>query len=86
LNRRPAYLHILVNVSSIKVPWKSRLASLPSVAIRGLKRCINEGGNVSLAEGLKVERQVFQQISGSEDAIEGVASFLEKRKPVFKGR
>jgi len=39
-----------------------------------------------LAEGLKMERKFLGKLAESEDKKEGVAAFIEKRKPVFTDR
>jgi enoyl-CoA hydratase len=47
---------------------------------------MNRGFGLPVEEGLLVERDAFQAAFGSEDAREGVAAFIEKRPPDFKGR
>src|SRR5687768_8869411 len=56
--------------------------SLPVVMM--IKESINRAYETSLAEGVMFERRVFQSQFGLEDQKEGMAAFLEKRKPIFK--
>ena len=42
--------------------------------------------DVPLDAALKIERKALQLLMSSEDKAEGIASFLEKRPPVFRGR
>jgi enoyl-CoA hydratase/carnithine racemase len=39
-----------------------------------------------MEEGLKLESHLFGKLAETEDKAEGIAAFLEKRKPVFKDR
>jgi enoyl-CoA hydratase len=57
-----------------------------SRAVGLIKRAVHSGGEMSFAEGLALERELQQQLFESEDAREGLAANLEKRKPSFKGR
>ena len=51
-----------------------------------IKESINRAYETSLAEGVLFERRVFQSQFSLEDQKEGMAAFLEKRKPTFKHR
>lgn len=50
-----------------------------------IKRAAQSGAEASLAEGLALEREVAQQAFESQDSLEGLKAFQEKRKPTFKG-
>ena len=53
------------------------------VALKTLKRVMNQGVEVDLATGCALEMDGFAQCFASPDAQEGAAAFLEKRKPRF---
>lgn len=57
-----------------------------SKAVGLIKRAVQSGGEMALAEGLALERELQQQLFESEDAREGLAAHLAKRAPAFKGR
>src|SRR6267378_3731588 len=58
--------------------------SLPVVMM--IKESINRAYETPLAEGVLFERRLFHSQFALEDQKEGMAAFLEKRKPVFKNR
>ena len=55
------------------------------VSLNAAKQTINQGLDVDLATGCKMEIDSFALCMASEDAKEGTHAFLEKRKPEFKG-
>jgi enoyl-CoA hydratase/carnithine racemase len=55
-------------------------------AVGHIKRAVQSGVEMSLADGLALERELQQRLFESDDAREGIAANLEKRKPGFSGR
>jgi 2-(1,2-epoxy-1,2-dihydrophenyl)acetyl-CoA isomerase len=64
----------------------SKLAASPAIALRKIKQGLNHGMNSDLASALDFEAVNQQACFHSEDFLEGVKAFLEKRKPNFQGR
>jgi enoyl-CoA hydratase/carnithine racemase len=62
------------------------VAARPPLAVRLAKRAVLEAQETPLAEGLRAERELFDEAMASEDRVEGMSAFLEKREPQFKGR
>lgn len=56
------------------------------LVLRALKRSVREGMEMSLSEGLSLEKRLASPLYSSYDAAEGLASFREKRKANFQGR
>ena len=56
-----------------------------SKAVGRIKRAVQSGWEVPFESGLAIEREVQQQLFQSDDAREGLAAYIEKRKPEFKG-
>ena len=63
-----------------------KLATLPPLALMAAKALVQAAFETPLAQGIKQERQAFHAMFALEDQKEGMAAFLEKRKPAFKGR
>jgi enoyl-CoA hydratase len=63
-----------------------KIAAKPSLAVKVAKEAILKAWNAPLDQGLEFERESFYRLFGSEDRKEGMKAFLEKRKPVFKGK
>lgn len=64
----------------------SKLMERPALALRAAKTALRKGLSTSLKEGLQIEQDLFSMLFGTEDQKEGMAAFLEKRKPIFKGK
>jgi enoyl-CoA hydratase len=62
------------------------IASQASVAVRLGKEAVNVAFETSLKAGLAYERKLFYTLFATEDQKEGMAAFVEKRKPEWKGR
>jgi enoyl-CoA hydratase len=56
------------------------------LAVRMSLKAINAAMELPLSEGLNVEAALFGEASGTQDAKEGIAAFMQKRKPAFKGK
>jgi enoyl-CoA hydratase len=57
-----------------------------AMAVGRIKRGVQTGDEIPLEYGLALERELQQQLFQSEDAREGLAAYVEKRKPQFKGQ
>jgi 2-(1,2-epoxy-1,2-dihydrophenyl)acetyl-CoA isomerase len=64
----------------------SRLSKMPTKALALTKQAFNASLNNSLDEQLALESKLQIEASSTDDYHEGVAAFVEKRKPNFKGK
>lgn len=62
------------------------IAARAPVAVRMGKEAVNHAFETSLTEGVAVERRLFQLLFATEDQAEGMAAFIEKRKPNWQGK
>lgn len=63
-----------------------QIAKLPSIALEQIKEAVLFSEDVPLHAGLSFERKAFQLLFSTEDQKEGMAAFLEKRKPSYQGK
>lgn len=61
------------------------VASRPAEAVRQIKAAVREGLDSPVPDALKRERERFYSLFDTQDQKEGMAAFLEKRKPKFAG-
>ena len=57
-----------------------------AMAVGRIKRAVQTGSEIPFESALALERELQQQLFQSEDAKEGITSYVEKRKPRFKGK
>jgi enoyl-CoA hydratase/carnithine racemase len=62
------------------------VASGPPLAAKLAKQAVLAADEASLSAGLDQERRLYELAMATEDRVEGMSAFLEKRKPGFKGR
>jgi enoyl-CoA hydratase len=63
-----------------------RIASNGPFAVKACKRAINKGVDLPLDDALRLELDEYDGVARSMDAEEGLAAFLEKKPPKFRGR
>ena len=68
------------------VALAQKIAKNSPMAVRFAKEAVLKAFESPLSEGLDYERKMFYMLFGTEDQKEGMAAFVEKRKPEFKGK
>jgi enoyl-CoA hydratase/carnithine racemase len=83
----------IVNQVAPKKEWLDRamelaavVAKRPPVAVRLGKRSVLNADELGLGPGMVEERALFERAMATEDRVEGMTAFMEKRKPEYKGR
>jgi len=66
--------------------WAEPILSGAPIAIRAALQAMRGAATRDLREGLALERAAYEKCLASEDRLEALAAFSEKRKPLFKGR
>jgi enoyl-CoA hydratase/carnithine racemase len=90
---REAFAWGLVNRVSTGGAWLNEaidlarvVASGPPVAAKLAKQAVLAADEAGLSAGLEQERRLYELAMATEDRVEGMTAFLEKRKPDFQGR
>ncbi len=64
----------------------NKIAEMSPITLKIAKEAVRAASTLGLKEGLELESRLFALTFSTEDKEEGVAAFLEKRKPEFRGR
>jgi enoyl-CoA hydratase/carnithine racemase len=83
----------IVNVVAPKGRWREEalelagvIARRPPLAVKLAKQAVLAAEEMTLSAGLSHERRLYELAMATEDRVEGMTAFLEKRKPDFQGR
>lgn len=66
--------------------FADKLAGKPPLGLRKIKYTLNKGIDTDLQSGLKLEQEALGFLTQTEDFQEGIAAFMEKRAPHWKGK
>ena len=66
--------------------WAKAICQAGPLAVRAAKEAMIRGYSLSLEDGLKLETSLEARVMETEDFIEGTTAFVERRKPVYKGK
>ena len=64
----------------------AEIASNGPVAVRAAKQAIDRGGDAPMPRGLEIEAECYGLVLPTQDRLEALAAFAEKRRPEFQGR
>ncbi|MDR3505421.1 MAG: enoyl-CoA hydratase-related protein [Acidocella sp.] len=62
------------------------IAAMPPLAAIANKELVNAAFETNLAQGIHYERRLFNGLAATQDKVEGMSAFIEKRKGVWTGR
>ncbi len=73
-------------VMSTAVKWAKTICKAGPLAVRAAKEAMVRGYSMSLDDGMRLECALNTYLAQTDDFDEGVGAFIEKRKPVYKGK
>lgn len=73
-------------VMPVAMEWAESVCQLAPLAVRAAKEAMTRGSSSTLEEGLALEQSFGAYLLGTGDFAEGLASFTEKRKPVYEAK
>ncbi|MBB1199384.1 2,3-dehydroadipyl-CoA hydratase [Enterobacteriaceae bacterium 89] len=79
-------IHPVGLTAEYAVTLAASMAAHSPLALQAAKQALRQSQEVTLSAGLAQERQLFTLLSATDDRREGIAAFLAKRQPDFKGR
>jgi enoyl-CoA hydratase/carnithine racemase len=62
------------------------VARRPPIAVRLAKQAVQAADQTPLDAGIAYERRLYELAMATDDRLEGMAAFIEKRRPEFRGR
>ncbi len=93
IDAQEAYRLGVVNRVAKKNEWLEDAVELaqvvarrPPIAVRLGKQAVLAAEETSMSAGLEQERRLYELAMATEDRVEGMSAFIEKRKPEFKGK
>jgi len=66
--------------------WANKICEKGPLAVRASKECVIRGLEKPLKDVLHLDDEYLANMFQTEDLQEGLMAFMEKRKPVFKGK
>lgn len=77
---------VAADVLSAAIQLAERISQNAPLALKAAKQAVNKALDLSIDEGLIYERECYDIVLNSEDRIEGLQAFKEKRQPNYKGK
>ncbi len=74
------------NLEEKAIEISKRIIKCGPISIEAVKRAIDDGIHLDMKSALKVEEMNYDKVLYTEDRVEGIKAFLEKRPPQYKGK